>query len=176
MDSEYAATRETVRDIIDETWNKVLAPEEVPSDEWVQFVGWEACADGDGHDIKRQVGGGADRVNGLGTDATYVNFNYSNPNKPLWDVKRIAIHEFGHLLWLAHEHNREDSGDRCSYDPQGTDGTDYYGRWDHDSVMNYCNSRGRDGVLSESDKYWIVRVYYPDYFEFECETYHKELG
>jgi len=170
-DDAYAENRQIVHDIIYVTWNRTLSPEEVPEDEWVQFVGWEECVSGDNHDIKMKEGPGANRVNGLGTDATYVNFNYSNPDAPKWDIKRIAIHEFGHLLGLAHEHNRVDTGDQCSYEPQGTDGNRYYGRWDHDSVMNYCNSRYKDSVLSPSDQYWILRVYYPDYFIDECEPY-----
>jgi hypothetical protein len=171
MLDEHAAWRDIAHDIVDDTWNKELSPPEVPMDEWVQFVGFEECVSGDGHDVVMKVGPGSDRVNGLGTDATYVNFNWSNPDKPIWDIERTAIHEFGHLLGLAHEHNRHDTGDRCSYDPQGSDGDAYYGKWDHDSVMNYCNSRYADSVLSDNDKYWIKRVYYPDYFEFACEVY-----
>lgn len=174
MDEEYTINRGIVRNIIEDTWNRVLRPMEVPSEEWVQFVGWKACADGDNHDVKLKVGPGSNRVNGLGTDATYVNFNYSNPNTPVWDIERIAIHEFGHLLGLAHEHNRNDTGDQCSYEPQGTNGTDYYGEWDHNSVMNYCNDRYTESVLSPSDEYWIVRVYYPEYYENECGSSSAE--
>lgn len=174
MDDAYAENRQIVRDIIDDTWNLVLSPEEVPESKWIQFIGWGECVEDDGHDIKLKEGPGSNRVDGLGTDATEVNFNYSNPDAPKWDTKRIAIHEFGHLLGLAHEHNRLDTCGQCSYEPQGTDGNRYYGRWDQNSVMNYCNDRYTESVLSPSDEYWILRVYYPDYFDTECEPYIVE--
>lgn len=67
-------------------------------------------------------------------------------------MEAIAIHEFGHILAFAHEQNRPDTPATCNRAPQGSNGTETYGDWDADSIMNYCNSNSRAHPwLSESD-------------------------
>ena len=64
----------------------------------------------------------------------------------------IAVHEFGHALGFAYEHNRSDTPDSCTDAPQGPNGDLIVGAWDLESVMNYCNPEyNNDGKLSQTD-------------------------
>ncbi len=53
-------------------------------------------------------------------------------------ITTVALHEFGHALSFAHEHNRPDTPAACTEPPQGTNGNATYGDWDGTSIMNYC--------------------------------------
>jgi hypothetical protein len=88
-------------------------------------------------------------------------------------IQFTAIHEFGHVLGLSHEHNRDFRLDSCSLDDSAgynvhgnTDFTDY----DPDSIMNYCrqNYYG-DTNLSIMDKI-SVKAYYGRIPTFVGET------
>lgn len=74
-------------------------------------------------------------------------------------IRTVALHEFGHALAIAHEHNRPDtasaepsclpctsdgdcrSGEYCEDGVcnQGSDGTATYGAYDDRSIMSYCS-------------------------------------
>ena len=92
-------------------------------------------------------------------------------------MEYVAVHEFGHVLGFAHEQDRPQSEvgvlacrdqlcqgaadfqgclNGLATDENGTDVTAY----DHDSIMNYCNSDGNNhGVLSPLDIAGIKKVY-----------------
>lgn len=73
-------------------------------------------------------------------------------------IKYIAVHEFGHALGLAHEHNRKDC--LCEEKPQGDDGDFYLTPCDRESIMDYCNKKwNNDGELSDNDIIGIQIVY-----------------
>jgi hypothetical protein len=72
--------------------------------------------------------------------------------------KAIALHEIGHALSFAHEHNRDDRPGWCTEAEAGSDGDATFGDWDAPSIMNYCSSsidlsgldrRGMDAVYGQ---------------------------
>lgn len=68
-------------------------------------------------------------------------------------MRHLVIHEVGHNLGFAHEHQRVDTPEGCDYTGQATDATDYLTpEWDVQSVMNYgrCN-RHVNGHISQLD-------------------------
>jgi uncharacterized protein YbdZ (MbtH family) len=158
--------RQHVIDAVNETWSTV-AP--------FNFYGWEMCkASSSGIRIRGEDSG--PHVKGLGnllngkTDGMVLNFDYKNWSTSCSDserarvrcIKLIAIHEFGHALGIAHEHNREDRPDSCEDAPQGTNGDVTVGEWDAHSVMNYCNEDWvNEGRLSDGDIKTINSAYRP---------------
>lgn len=145
----------------------------------VRFHGWGACtasADGirirvsdEGPHVKR-LGKGLDGyLNGMVLNFTYANWGSScavNETTRQYCNKAIALHEFGHALGFAHEHNRPDTPDLCLDAPQGTNGDIIIGEWDLHSIMNYCNPRyNNDGRLSDTDRETLSYFYgLPDRF------------
>jgi len=152
---------------IREDWNRALSPSEVPYEEQTQISGFRQCRDTIPYDIKITIHQGVDHTKGIGKNAAGMNLNFLH--KPTSQVKGDALHEFGHLLGLLHEHERFDSYDDCP-PPNGistTPSTEYYGDYDRSSIMSYCN-HGRS-TLSPSDVLGIRQLYYPDYFPTTCE-------
>ena len=117
---------------------------------------------------------------GLGTDAVQMRLNFTfaayDPSDGLLNcstfsgrrscVRLTAIHEFGHLLGLAHEFNRTGfscSGDGTSTGRQGAFGDLEIGPVDTFSIMGNCTDKvllGNDAtMLSPDDKKMIQRLY-----------------
>ena len=72
----------------------------------------------------------------------------------------VGLHEFGHAAGLAHEHQRKDS--TCKIPNDGPEkGTTPLGKFDKDSVMNYCPpAKGEFFVkLSKGDIDAIAKLY-----------------
>ncbi|MGH1337230.1 MAG: hypothetical protein ACRBFS_13995 [Aureispira sp.] len=151
--------RNWVREAIEQTWEQHAN---------IDFVGW-GKASSNTRGIRIIIDNyGHPHTKGLGTtldgkkDGMLLNFkflgNFGCYQKLEDCIKFIAVHEFGHALGLAHEHNRLDC--LCHEKPQGSDGDFYVTPCDLNSVMNYCNPKWTNyGKLSTLDIKGIQRIY-----------------
>jgi hypothetical protein len=77
-------------------------------------------------------------------------------------VEVIAVHEFFHVLAVAHEQNRSDTPSTCTQDDDGRGDTEY-GYWDYTSISNGCNPAwDGDGYPSPLDYSWLAELYGAD--------------
>ena len=138
----------------------------------INFVGWGPCSGGE--DI-RITAGNIMGVSYLGTSNSFAEMilDFRSGVETLYSrcasngltrnecIKTVAIHEFGHAIGYAHEHNRPDTDTTaCTSAPQGTDGDMTYGAFDVDSIMAYCNFTTE---LSPTDVAGTARLYGASY-------------
>jgi hypothetical protein len=154
-----AQQRTWVKEAIEDTWQK---------ESGLRFIGWQTCATS-AKGIRIRIADERPHVDALGRhldgkkEGMTLNFTFNNWSKGCKDaieecIKSVAVHEFGHAIGFAHEHNRPDC--RCNDAPQGQDGDWFITPCDVKSVMNYCNDDwNNDGKLSEWDKVGVQVVY-----------------
>jgi hypothetical protein len=160
--------RTWVQDAVEASWD---------ANSRVDFTGWGLCEPhtSNSRGIRIAIVDSGALTDGLGDvisgvkNGMHLNFRYSSWNS--WCAKdealrescirANAVHEFGHALSFAHEHNRHDRPDTCKAERQGSEGDRILTPWDPNSIMNYCNSRRmrNGGVLSPGDISSVQQVY-----------------
>jgi Astacin (Peptidase family M12A) len=160
-DQKYSSEMALVRKSVADSWEAASQ---------VRFTGWQKCGV-QNRGIRILIDDSGPHTKGLGkrldgvVNGMVLNFTFNNWSpacKTMRDacVKSIAVHEFGHGLGFAHEHNRPDKPGECQEPAQGANGTVLLTPYDPDSVMNYCNPvYNNNGILSRYDKEGVRAVY-----------------
>ncbi len=166
--------------LTEQTWvrNRILATWDAASA--VSFTGWGNCNILTSSGIRILIQDAGPRTLGLGKNINNVvngmllNFTFSAWGSSCSNaairqscIESIAIHEFGHALGIAHEHNRPDT-DRslCTDAPQGTNGDVIIGAFDNSSIMNYCFNSSYNNALSATDRATVNSMYSKDLVDF----------
>ena len=160
-DQTYSSEMDLVRKSITDSWEAASQ---------LRFTGWQKCG-AQNRGIRILIDDSGPHTKGLGkrldsvVNGMVLNFtfnNWSSSCKTMKDacIKSIAVHEFGHAIGFAHEHNRPDRPGECQEPKQGSNGTLLLTPYDPDSVMNYCNPiYNNNGVLSRYDKEGVESIY-----------------
>ena len=122
-------------------------------------------------EIGRQLDG---MPGGVTLNFTFENWGQGCTDHKEYCIKALAVHEFGHVLGLAHEHNRDDRT-ACEAEPQGPMPAYILSTYDPSSVMNYCAANwNNNGHLSALDVYGIRAIYGP--FTEDTPMHISHLG
>jgi len=161
-DAAFAQARRWTQDAVEASWEDVSQ---------VDFTGWRTCADDD-QGIRIGVDSGGPHVAALGRridgqpSGMVLNFTFETwapgcASHLEYCIRTLAVHEFGHALGLAHEHNRDDRN-LCEKEPQGPLPAFLMTTYDPSSVMNYCaEDWNNNGQLSPLDVAGIRLLYGP---------------
>ena len=159
----YSRYKALVKRAISSTWQHYSS---------LRFVGWGTCTRAskgvririqDSKIFARGIGRNLDGVrNGVVLNFTFRNWSRGCQKMKDHCIKMNAVHEFGHVIGLAHEHNRKDRKGNCKITYKGAHGDTYLTAYDVDSIMNYCGDpyRLKGGTpLSNGDIVSVRKLY-----------------
>lgn len=159
--------QEIVRESVRETWESASQ---------IRFVGWSDCTTNsrgirilisDERPHTKALGSFLNGMpNGMVLNLSYNEWRPSCKKNYNFCIKAISVHEFGHALGFAHEHNRLDAISKTPPEcRREEEDPSLQGDWnltgyDWSSIMNYCNTQWLgNGLLSDRDKMAVSFLY-----------------
>ena len=163
--SEFEVERQWVMQRVMETWAEHTV---------VDFINWGRCEKGTSPSVRIHILDTAPHTKALGRSlaglpgGVILNFKFRrwktdcarNDSLRKRCIETIALHEFGHIIGLQHEHLRQDVEPGCGQaHHRKNKHLRPIGPYDGLSIMNYCYHKHWSNRLSLGDIRTVNRIY-----------------